>query len=74
MDIKKKFLEENLSINNNSSYNHQLNLLLKNKIEGKNSKILKSLKENEKSLSFNIGKLTTTLNQNIGLVDLIKTV
>ena len=57
-DIKKKFLEENLSINNNSTYNHQLNLLLKNKIEGKNSKILKSLKENEKSLSFNIGKLT----------------
>ena len=29
------------------------------KLSGKNSKLLKILKENEKSLSFNIGKLTT---------------
>ena len=60
-DIRKKFIEENLTLNNNpSSKDKQLYLLInKRKISGKNSKLLKILKENEKSLSFNISKLTS---------------
>ena len=58
-DIKKRFLEDNLSLNmNKSPYNKQLNLFINNKKSGKGSKLLKILKDNEKSLSFNIGKLT----------------
>ena len=58
-DIKKRFLEDNLSLNiNKSPYIKQLNLFINNKKSGKSSKLLKILKDNEKSLSFNIGKLT----------------
>ena len=60
-DLRKKFLENNLTLNNNkSSYNKQLNLFLNTKKSlGKSSKLLKILKENEKSLSMNISKLTS---------------
>lgn len=60
-DLRKIFLENNLTLNNNtSSYNKQLNLLLNTKkSSGKSSKLLKILKENEKSLSMNISKLTS---------------
>ena len=59
-DLKKRILEDNLSFNmNKSPYNKQLNLFINNKKSGKTSKLLKILKENEKSLSFNIGKLTS---------------
>ena len=59
-DLKKRILEDNLSLNiNKSPYNKQLNLFINNKKSGKTSKLLKILKENEKSLSFNIGKLTS---------------
>ena len=60
-DIRKKFIEENLTFNNSKTpKDKQLYLLINNKkLSGKNSKLLKILKENEKSLSFNIGKLTT---------------
>ena len=60
-DIRKKFIEENLTFNNSKTpKDKQLYLLVNNKkLSGKNSKLLKILKENEKSLSFNIGKLTT---------------
>ena len=60
-NIRKRFLEDNLSLNTDkSSYNKQLNLFINNKkTTGKSSKLLKILKENEKSLSFNIGKLTS---------------
>ena len=60
-NIRKRFLEDNLSLNTGkSSYNKQLNLFINNKkTTGKISKLLKILKENEKSLSFNIGKLTS---------------
>ena len=60
-DLRKKFLENNLTLNNNtSSYNKKLNFMLKTKKSvGKNSKLLKILKENEKSLSLNISKLTS---------------
>ncbi len=60
-DIRKKFIEENLTFNNSQTpKDKQLYLLINNKkLSGKNSKLLKILKENEKSLSFNIGKLTS---------------
>ena len=60
-DIRKKFLENNLTLNNNKlPYDQQLLLLINGKkSNGKNSKLLKILKENEKSLSFNISKLTS---------------
>ena len=59
-DLKKRILEDNLSFNmSKSPYNKQLNLFINNKKSGKTSKLLKILKENEKSLSFNIGKLTS---------------
>ena len=60
-DIRKKFIEENLTFNNSKTpKDKQLYLLVNNKkLSGKNSKLLKILKENEKSLSFNIGKLTS---------------
>ena len=60
-DIRKKFIEENLTFNNSKTpKDKQLYLLINNKkLSGKNSKLLKILKENEKSLSFNIGKLTS---------------
>jgi len=60
-DMRKKFIEENLTFNNNKTpKDKQLHLLINNKkLSGKNSKLLKILKENEKSLSFNIGKLTS---------------
>ena len=59
-DIHKKFLEDSLTLNNQSQNNKHLYLLINNKkLQGKNSKLLKILKENEKSLSFNIGKLTS---------------
>ena len=60
-DIRKKIIEENLTFNNSKTpKDKQLYLLINNKkLSGKNSKLLKILKENEKSLSFNIGKLTS---------------
>ena len=59
-DLKKRILEDNLSLNiNKSPYNKRLNLFIGDKKSGKTSKLLKILKENEKSLSFNIGKLTS---------------
>ena len=60
-DIRKKIIEENLTFNNSKTpKDKQLYLLVNNKkLSGKNSKLLKILKENEKSLSFNIGKLTS---------------
>ena len=60
-DIRKKFLENSLILNNNKlPYDQQLLLLINGKkSNGKNSKLLKILKENEKSLSFNISKLTS---------------
>lgn len=60
-DIRKKLIEENLTFNNSKTpKDKQLYLLINNKkLSGKNSKLLKILKENEKSLSFNIGKLTS---------------
>ena len=60
-DIRRKFIEENLTFNNSKTpKDKQLYLLVNNKkLSGKNSKLLKILKENEKSLSFNIGKLTS---------------
>ena len=59
-DIHKKFIEDNLTLNNKTQNYKQLYLLINNKkLQGKNSKLLKILKEKEKSLSFNIGKLTS---------------
>ena len=59
-DLKKRILEDNLSLNiNKSPYNKRLNLFIGDKKSGKTSKLLKILNENEKSLSFNLGKLTS---------------
>ena len=59
-NIRKKFIEENLTLSiNQTPKEKQLYLLInEQKLSGKNSKLLKILKENKKSLSFNIGKLT----------------
>ena len=59
-EIHKKFLEENLTLNNKTPKNIPLNLFINNKkLSVKNSRVLKMLKEKEKNLSFNISKLTS---------------
>ena len=59
-EIHKKFLEENLTLNNKTPKEIPLNLFINNKkLSVKNSRVLKMLKEKEKNLSFNISKLTS---------------
>ena len=59
-EIHKKFLEENLTLNNKTPKDIPLNLFINNKkLSVKNSRVLKMLKEKEKNLSFNISKLTS---------------